>query len=454
MFCNDRGMIRINTNTPVHETEERYLNPNDIILPVGYRIEVYMSGLNEPSCMTFTQTGELYIAETELATGKNQVLRIRDQKAEFIASGFISPITGLNSTDDEIYVSHKCHISVIKADRSVQELIGGLLGNGDYGSSNVAFGNDGKMYWGQGTVTNSGVVGTDNQWLPNCANLCDEPGSYVILNGQNFTSPNILANPNEIVYTGAFSPFGVFNREYEMRKGFVKASGSILRSNLDGSEMELVAWGLRHPSHIAFDSNYRLFTANQGFDERGSRPIVNAPDEFVQVTAGTWYGWPDFAGGEPITSARFRPEGGVQPDFLMTNHPNIPPRPHVNFPSNSGIMGFDFNYNRRFGPYGDVYIAEYGVENIPISDDITPFAGFGHRVSRIDMTTRGITTFAINKSGFPAIITGEGGFERPCDVRFGPDGALYVLDYGTVTQGYPSKYVPNSGVLWRIISET
>lgn len=453
MFCNDRGQIRISTNNPVPEASTRYLNPSDIVLPAGYRIEVYMSGLNEPSCMTFTQEGDLYIAESGIISDNNRVFRVRSGRVEYIASGFNSPITGINSFDGDIYVSHKCHISVIKQDRSVKVLIGGLPCNGDYGISNVAFGNDGKLYWGQGTATNSGVVGTDNHWLSNCPLLCDIPGNYIILNGQNFASPNILANSNEVVYTGAFSPFGISNREYEMRKGVIKASGSILRSNLDGSEMELVAWGFRHPSHIAFDSSFHLFTANQGFDKRGNRPIVNAPDEFDLVEKDVWYGWPDYAGGEPVTYARFRPEGGIQPDFLLTNHPNVPPRPYAIFPSYSGLMGFDFNYNRNFGPYGDVYISEYGIDHFFINDDTTPYAGFGHRVSRIDMATRGITTFAINKSGFPATVTGGGGFERPCDVRFGPDGNLYVLDFGTIMTRYPNRYVPNTGVIWRIIRE-
>jgi glucose/arabinose dehydrogenase len=409
--------------------------------------------MDEPSCMIFNQEGDLYIAESGLITGQARVIRIRDRRAEFVADGFVSPIRGLGSINEDIYVSHKCHISVIRPDHSVRTLIAGLPGNGEFGGCNVALGNDGKIYWGQGTDTNSGVVGVDNLWIRNHPFLCDSPGSYIMLNGQNFDTQNILANPEEYVYTGAFSPFGVQNQAYETRKGVVKASGSILRANQDGSEIEMVAWGLRNPSHIGFDRNYLLFAANQGFDDRGSRPIVNAPDEFQLIRQGEWYGWPDFAGGEPVTSSRFRPEGGIQPDFLLTNHPNIPPRPYAIFPSYSGLMGFDFNYNRNFGPYGDVYIAEYGAETISIDGHLTPYVGYGHRVSRIDMTTRGITTFAMNKSGFPGTITNEGGFGRPIDVRFGPDGVLYVLDYGMNTINYPRMYIPNSGVLWKISRE-
>jgi glucose/arabinose dehydrogenase len=432
------------------ESTVRNIDPNDIILPVGYRIELFISGLDEPSCMTFAPDGDLYIAESGYRSGNSRVLRVRDGRVEVVALNFISPITGLSSIEGDIYVSHKCNISVIKPDGSVRTLITGLPGNGDYGGSNVVYGNDGKLYWGQGTSTNSGVVGMDNLWIHSCPDLCDVPGGYVLLNGQNFDTPNILANIDEIVSTGAFSSFGVANHEYEVRKGVIKASGSILRANLDGSEMEMIAWGLRNPTHIAFDANYQLFAANQGFENRGSRPIINAPDEFLLIRQDVWYGWPDFAGGEPVTLPRFRPEGGVQPDFLFTNHPNIPPRPHTIFPPYSGLMGFDFNYNRSFGPYGDVYIAEAGADGTSVDGNITPYAGFGHRVSRIDLVTRGVTTFAINRSGFPATVTEEGGFEHPIDVCFGPDGALYVLDYGITTLGDPRSYLKGSGVLWRI----
>ena len=68
-------------------------------------------------------------------------------------------------------------------------------------------------------------------------------------------------------------------------------------------------------------------------------------------------------------------------------------------------MGFDFNYNKDFGTYGDAYIAEYGSE-APETTGGKPLPNVGHRVSRIDMKTDAVVTFAINKSGFAATYTG------------------------------------------------
>jgi glucose/arabinose dehydrogenase len=271
-----------------------------------------------------------------------------------------------------------------------------------------------------------------------------------MLNGQNFVTNNIFTNNDEDVLTGAFSPFGVPNMPYEVRKGLTKAAGSILRANQDGTGLELVAWGFRYPVYLKYDRLNRLFVSNQTYEIRGSRPIANAPDEFHIVTPGIWYGWPDYSAGEPVTSSKFKPEGGVQPEFLLTNHPNLPPYPYATFPPFSYVAGFDFNYNSEFGPYGDAYIAEFGGGGRIVPGVLTPYIGIGHRISKIDMNTGEVTTFAMNKSGFPSFVTGGGGLSRPADVEFGPDGALYVLDLGTNYLEDLSSYQPNTGVIWKI----
>ncbi|MGE5716057.1 MAG: hypothetical protein ACM369_05360, partial [Acidobacteriota bacterium] len=43
------------------------------------------------------------------------------------------------------------------------------------------------------------------------------------------------------------------------------------------------------------------------------------------------------------------------------------------------------------------------------------------------------------------------GFERPVDVKFGPDGLLYVLDFGLFTPTEKSgKVFPKTGKVFRI----
>ncbi|MDF2543185.1 MAG: repeat containing protein [Herbinix sp.] len=292
-------------------------------------------------------------------------------------------------------------------------------------------------------------MGLDNEWLNEHPFLYDYPGSYLILNGQNFETENVMSAADEPAYTGAFTCFGAINRPYEVQRSFLKASGSIMRVNTDGSDLERIAWGLRNPVQINFDQYNRMFVTNQGYDSRGSRPIANAPDELVIVTEGGWYGWPDFSAGMPITLSRFQPEGKTQPEFLITNHPSEPPEPFATFPPYSSVSGFAFNLNPNFGPFGDAYVAEFGSLGFKFTGG-RPFLGIGHRVSKVNMVDGEVSTFAINKSSLPVYATNEGGFGRPIDIKFGPDEAMYILDFGVSKLEDPSFFFPYTGAIWKV----
>lgn len=435
------------------EMLERYLNPSDIYIVKGYGIEVFLKELNAPNSIIFDEEGSIYIADSGLATGNPLILKLTaNGYMDVIAEDFVIPISGINYQDGVLYVSHRGFVTKLYKDGTRENVIMGLPSNGDHYNSPVAFSPDKKMYFGQGTVTNSGVVGNDNEWVTISPLLCDYTGDYVMLFGQNFSTHNILteAITEDMAHTGAFSPYGIPNIEFEVRKRYLKASGSILRANLDGSNLQQVAWGFRNPTYLKFNNSGQLYSVNNGFNPVGSRPIENATDDFYYVTPNQWYGWPDYSGGEAVNSPRFTPLGGHEPTLIFKNQPNVPPRPYVTFPPNSTLMGFDFNYNMDFGPYGDVYVSEYGSTIKTIVGDGLTYASSGHRISKIDMRSRVISTFAINKTGFPSSLSKGGGFERPTHISFGPDGAMYVVDSGLNIVGDPDKFVPNTGVVWRI----
>src|ERR1043165_8934861 len=98
------------------------------------------------------------------------------------------------------------------------------------------------------------------------------------------------------VETGAFLPFGTPSRPGQIIKGQTICSGSVLRIRPEGGEPELIAWGLRNPFGLAF-LGQQLFVTDNGYDQRGSRPIWGAPDFLWKIEKGAWYGWPDFCGG-------------------------------------------------------------------------------------------------------------------------------------------------------------
>jgi glucose/arabinose dehydrogenase len=432
---------------PIPINPIRKLNPEDISLPPGYKIEVFAEGLTTPINIVFTEGGDMLVADSGNVDRPGKVLRHTSNGFEEIASGYNWPLTGINVRNGDIYVSHRRFVTVIKPDGTQEDIIDGLPANGDHHNNRVVFGPDDKMYFGQGTATNSGVPGLDNAWVPERPFFHDRPGGPIVLKGENFESGTFLEDfPDRKTVTGAYEPFGVLSYPGKMINGVTRANGSILRADLDGSNLELVCWGLRNPFRINFDRFNRLFAANHGMDVRGSRPVANSPDEFQWIRPGVWYGWPDFTGGLPVTMPQFKFEGMPQPEFLWAQHPMLPPKPFATFQPHSATMGFSFNHDPNFGPEGDAYISEFG-PIIPTNTGGRPIYNVGHRISRIEMTNGTINTFAINTSGLPASRTNGGGLERPIDAVFGPDGALYIADYGIFSADGP---ISETGVIWKI----
>ncbi len=428
------------------QVNERILDPNVIAVPHGYQVEVFAEGMDTPISMVFDENDDLLVADSGYTTDEPKVLRVRNDTIEVVADNFTTPITGINQLEGHIYVSHRGCMTVLNPDGSRNDIISGLPSFGDHINNRVEFGPDNKIYFGQGTATNSGIVGIDNDWIRKHPYFCDIPGSPIILKRINYQTANLLNPASGSINTGAFSPFGTQNLQHvEMVIGNTRASGSIMRANLDGSGLELLAWGLRDPVKVIFDRDDRLLITNDGMDNRGSRPIANAPDTLEVLVEKAWYGWPDFVAGESVASPRFTPIGGIQPSPLLETIPSVPPRPIATFSAGSNIMGFDINYNSGFGPTNHAYVASFGrVYYEGMIDFIR--SGVGHRINQVNLTTGEVTTFAINTSGF----TDPSGLGRPTDVVFGPDGAMYVSDFAYDMYYGPNVFPPGQGVIWKI----
>lgn len=69
------------------------------------------------------------------------------------------------------------------------------------------------------------------------------------------------------------------------------------------------------------------------------------------------------------------------------------------------------------------------------------------------MANRRVLDFALNKVAGGASVLPHEGFERPSHCEFGPDGALYVVDWGEMVPAPERGGVEirvETGVLWRI----
>jgi len=353
-----------------------------------------------------------------------------------------------------LYVANTDTLVRIGPDGGLEEVLTDLPGLGDHQTNYPVVGPDGKLYFGVGSATNAGVVGADNfayEWLPRFPRFHDVPARDIKLVGRNYPFRNVLGGVTETVRSGAYAPFGTETRPGQVIEGSVKCTGSILRCNPDGSDLELVAWGLRNPYGVAFHPDGRLFATEHGIDERGGRYIVGDYDDFYEIKDGAWYGWPDFASGIRLDDPRWG-EGGQGREPVLAEHPDPnPPRPLVSFQPHAGANGVDFSRNSAFGFEGDAFVALFG-DLAPVTTPrlVNP-AGF--KVVRVDMRARRVVDFAVNKIAGPASKLPHDGFERPSHCAFGPDGALYVVDWGEIEiapEAGGVRMVRETGKLWRI----
>lgn len=442
----------------------RYTNPGDVALPRGYRIQLVARDLTFPTGIAFDDEDRVYVVEAGYCYGEKwttpRLLRIEANGAKtVIASGDNPPWNGVDYRNGFFYVAEGGHrnggriLRITRDGRGQEALVDNLPSLGDHHTNGPVVGPDGYLYFGQGTATNSGVVGADNAkfgWLKRNPTFHDIPAQDVKLAGHNFRSGSSE--------TGAFLPFGTPSFEGQVIKGQTLCTGAVLRVRVEGGDPEVVAWGMRNPYGLAFAADGALYVTENSYDVRGTRPVWGAGDVLWAVSTGDrgkWFGWPDFHGATPLTKAdhygaTFRSRA---PKFLLAEHPNDPPEPVVKFGVHSSSNGIDFSREGKFGYEGDAFVAQFGDMSPTVGKVLSPV---GFKIVRVDVKNGTIDNFAVNRAGpGPASKLKRGGLERPNAVKFSPDGsALYVVDFGVVTM---SKNGPTpregTGVLWRITNE-
>jgi glucose/arabinose dehydrogenase len=448
----------------IHRQGRRRLNPRDILLPEGYIAEVVATGFNAPVHCCFDDEGYCYVVESgHKIEAAPRILKV-DTRTGSYETFYQLPedkwikggaVTGACWYKGSLYLMNTDRLMRIDANGNAEDILTDLAGRGDHQQNHPIMGPDGKIYWGAGCATNCGVVGPDNfgfEWLQKFPAFSDVPAHDIKLAGRNYKSHNVLGDVLEAVYTGAYVPFGTLTVPHQEIKGQVKCNGAILRCQPDGSNLEVVAWGLRNPYGLAFTDDGRLFATEHGMDERGARYVVDDPDDFYEIKEGEWYGWPDFASGIRLDDP-FWGEGGHGREPVLAEFPNPnPPKPLVSFQTHSAANGFDFSRDPSFGFEGDAFVACFG-DLAPITTVTRAVYTAGFDVVRVDMKRGTVHDFAVNKRTGPGSKLFHGGFERPSYCKFGPDGALYVVDFGIIhiaPEAGAIRQQMESGTLWRV----
>ena len=404
----------------------------------GYKLEKVIDGLSYPTNIEFGPEGELYFSEAGFTYPfiykDSRIYRLTDDRGKvLVAEGFNGPLIGLMWHDGGFLVTHRGTLSRVELNGTRIDLVEDLPAYGDHHTNHMVL-KDGKVYFGQGTVTNTGVIGVDSLaifgWLAKHPEGHDTPAHDVVLNGRNYKSLNPL-KPIETVETGPYLPLGTPGVAGQVISGSLKSSGVIYRCNPDGSQLEVYAWGLRNPYGLALERRSgRIFVLDQGADGRGSRP-AETPDALFELKKDAWYGWPDYLAGKPITAY------GDDLAFVLRDHPELEQPLHT-FESHSSSVVLDFSTSDAFGYKGQAFVAQYGTES-PFTTGGRPLTA-GRKVVRLDIDS--MTEYPFFES---RTIAGIGdGPNRPVFCRFSPDGeSLYIVDHGV-------RILPKTGGIWKL----
>lgn len=189
----------------------------------------------------------------------------------------------------------------------------------------------------------------------------------------------------------------------------VPDEGAVFRSNLDGTELELFAHGLRNPQELVFDEHGNLFTGDNDSD-------AGDLERLVYLVEGGDSGWrigyqhaPLGKGGPWMRSDLWKPRFEGQPAYLLPPIANI-----------------------EDGPSGLTYYPGTGLSpEFRGHFFITHFKG--------TIARSGIQSYTLKPQGAGFAVTGSelfmGGL-LATDVTFGPDGAMYVSDW---VEGWPKS---------------
>lgn len=414
--------------------------------------EMLVDELSFPTSVACGEDGTLYVAESGLSfhgpSPGGRVWRFEpNAQRTLLIENLRAPVNGLTLHHDRLYVSEGGHPARIShfdlGGRSQKVILDNLPGPGNYHTNMVAFDAAGKLYFSQGAMTNTGIIGLDSYelgWLRRVPHNHDLPGYDITLNGVNVETPDPLSRREDArTETGAFVPFGERTDPEQRIAAQLPCTAAVMRCNPDGSELELVAWGLRSAYGLGFLPDGRLLAIDQGADDRGSRPVGNVPDMLFEVRQGAWYGWPDFIGDVPITDVRYQPKRGAAPTFLLANHKQLPPpeRPQLCFPPHTAAAKFAVAPESAARWAGHLFVALFGDE-VPLTAPSGPRVG--RSVARVDPSDWSLHPFVPE------------GLLRPIDVCFNSVGdELYILDFGhfeMLDNGAVSAKA-NTGKLWR-----
>ena len=310
-----------------------------VSVPAGFRVETFARGLAHPTAMAYGPDGRIYVTQDG---GTLVAIRRGTRSPQVLVRGLRTPL-GLAWSGSKLFVSEQGRLERF-------ELRGGRLEGrrvlvrglpfGRHQQDNVVVGSNGRLYWGNGST----------------CDVC---------------------------------------RERDRR------SATVLSLRKDGSDLRVVARGLRNPYGLAFQPGTgRLYATVNGQDEIGTPSDPEPAEMLVVVRRGAFYGWPRCWPNARTLHLSGSCRGVAAPAAYL--------EPHSSADGLAFYTGHSFPRSYR----GNVFVAEWGEY---LSNR------FGRRVVRVQLAPNGrarrVSTFA-------------SGFGHPLALLVDPGGGLLVADWG------------------------
>lgn len=463
--------------------------------PAEFELVPHVKNLTAPSAIGFMADGSLLIAESGPANREPKIFGFNAAGEYFqlypstkrfaipftpLKTGMriYGPVGGIVAAHGKVYVSHRDKqgrgvITAFSSDGTTQVIVADLPAEGDHGITDLAVHPNGRIFFGLGSMTNSGVVGLDNWqtgWVKDHIDSHDLPHKQLKLLGYRFDSKNprsgLFGSGGKIAVTAPFQPLGRSNQTRVSAPANGRPTSAIYSVAPGGGDMRVEAYGIRYPRGLAFNEYGRLFITNNGMEMRGTRPIANDPDVLLRFVPGTWYGWPDFTADlAPVWEEKHQPptelmsaSGYPDVSFVIDHATSGLVRPdrstlvHAQLGVQAGAAKVAFVPGKsQLAEYaGDVLVALSG-DRAPFSNGGEPLTNLptGYKVVRID-DSRQVSDFIVNVSQDPKSKAVR--LHRPVDVKFSPTGELYVLDFGRATykRGQP-EVSGGTGAVYRLV---
>ncbi|AFZ23655.1 glucose/sorbosone dehydrogenase [Cylindrospermum stagnale PCC 7417] len=339
-------------------------------VPPGFTVNVFAEGLDAPRWLALTPSGDVLVTETK----KNRILLLRDTNADGVADirqTFASATNGLNIPFGMAFANNSF-----------------FLGNTD---AVLRF----PYTKGQQQLTGAGEK------------IADLPGGGY---NQHWTR-NVVVSPD-----GKKLYVSVGSRSNVDEEPLPRATVQVM--NLDGSQQQTFASGLRNPVGLDFHPVTQELYAT--VNERDGIGDDLVPDYFTRIQQGEFYGWP-YAYLRPNNlDPRQKINGkSKRPDLVARTR-----TPSVLFQAHSAALGLQFYDGQRFPEKyrNGAFVAFRGSWNRD--------RGSGYKVVFVPFDLKGrpqgyyedfLTGFLLN----PSIPSTWG---RPVGLLVLPDGSLLITE--------------------------